>query len=336
MSLSVGNIVQTPPTASTLRVEQVVGTHLFKIMGYSILKNTEKGKFLESDNFNVGGYDWSIHYYPNGTVIAEGDYTSIFFCLKSEVDFVQAEVSSFILINQNGNPPSLGRMSTIGTFKNNTCWGYQNFVRRSAFESVMKDNYIVLRCVVCVFKVFRVESDFPLQVPPLLCLQEISHLLETGNGADVTFEVNGQAFNAHKVILAARSKVFEAQFFGPWKEKTDTIIKIEDMEAVVFKALLHYIYSDTIPAFSEMNDSDEKNNMAQHLFVAADRYGLKRLRIICENILYGSINWKNVVALLSIADMHNCIRLKEACLEFLASPETKTQFVETGQLTLAS
>ncbi|KAJ3687075.1 hypothetical protein LUZ61_016239 [Rhynchospora tenuis] len=149
---------------------------------------------------------------------------------------------------------------------------------------------IVIRCIVTVFKDFpvEVESIFPLHVPPS-DTEELSHLLEAGYGADVTFEVNGVTFNAHKCILAIRSRVFRAQFFGPLKEKSDTIIKIEDMDAQVFKSLLHFIYSQTIPEFEEINGSEKKHNMAQHLLVAADKYDLERLKIICQNILYSSI-----------------------------------------------
>ncbi|KAJ4782778.1 BTB/POZ and MATH domain-containing protein 1 [Rhynchospora pubera] len=337
MSLSTGTSVHTAPTASTWRAEQVVGSHLFKIEEYSTARNTEKGNFLESDTFNVGGYDWSIKYFPSGTMVAEDDHASIFICLKSPVDYVQAEITLEILVNQNGNMLSQGQLSAFATFKSITdtsdC-GYSNFVRRSELESVLNDNSVGFKCSVCVSKVLPVESDFPLPVPPPIALQQISNLLETGIGADVTFEVNGHTFKAHKSILVARSKVFEAQFSGPCKEKTDTIIKIEDMEAVVFKELLHYIYSETIPAFSEMNDSEEKNNLAQHLLVAADRYDVERLRIICEDILYGSINKDNVVALLSIADMHNCINLKTACFKFLATPGIIPQLFESGKLKL--
>ena len=98
------------------------------------------------------------------------------------------------------------------------------------------------------------------------------------------------------------------------------MIKIEEMEAPVFKALLHFIYNDTFSEFEEIKESDEKPDnklMAQHLLIAADRYNLERLKIICEKKLCGSIDMRNVVTLLCLAERHNCNDLKEICFKFL-------------------
>ena len=67
--------------------------------------------------------------------------------------------------------------------------------------------------------------------------KDFGELLESKTGADVSFEVDGEVFAAHKVILAARSPVFRAQLLGPMKEKNMECIRVEDIEAPVFKVL---------------------------------------------------------------------------------------------------
>ncbi|KAJ4769416.1 BTB/POZ and MATH domain-containing protein 2 [Rhynchospora pubera] len=303
-------------------------------MGYSLEKDIGKGKFLESGTFNVGGYDWSIKYYPNGHSTAENDYASVFIYLKSdEAQNVKAQ-PSFAILNQNGDLLLKQLTAGVNNFdKKNDGFGFPNFQRRSAFESHIKDDCFVIRCIVTVFKVFpvQVEPAVPLPVPAA-DKQQLSYLLEAGYGADVTFEVKGQTFNAHKCILAMRSQVFRAQFFGPLKEKSDAIIKIEDMDAPVFEPLLRFIYSETIPEFEEENGSEKKHNteFAQHLLAAADRYDLERLKKICENILYGSIEKNNVIPLWSLAERHNCTHLKTACLKYIiyiAPPEILSEVI---------
>ncbi|KAJ4782785.1 BTB/POZ/MATH-domain protein [Rhynchospora pubera] len=336
MSVSMDGSLNNPKSASTRRVEKVEGSHQFKIMGYSVEKYNEKGTFHESATFSVGGYGWSILYYPNGEMKTEDGYTSIFISLKSETEVTEHVKAqpSFVILN-NGNQLLEKRTTPVYTFtsgKKNIGYGFPTFLKKSAFELGLKDDCLVISCSVTVFKTFPVEPDFPLVVPPPIGIKQLSHLLEDGYGADVTFEVNGQTFNAHMCILAMRSKVFRAQFFGPLKEKSGAIIKIEDIEAPVFKSLLDFTYSETIPEFEEINESEKKHNLAQHLLVAADRYDLERLKIICENILYGSINKSNVVSLLLLAERNNCIHLKAACLKLLASPEILGKVVETGQL----
>ncbi|XP_078156855.1 BTB/POZ and MATH domain-containing protein 1-like [Carex rostrata] len=209
-------------TGCVRRFEKVTRSHMFRIEGYSVDKNIGKGNFLESTIFDVGGYDWSVKYYPNGCTQAGDDDISIYLYHKSKSE--------------------------------------------------------------------------------------------------------------------ARSPVFSAQFFGPMKEKSDTI-KIEEMEAPVFKALLHFIYKDTFPEFEERKESDEKQDtklMAQHLLVAADRYGLERLKIICEKMLCSSIDTSNAVSLLSIAERHSCNHLKATCLKFLASAEVLQRVIATEQFLIGS
>ncbi|KAJ3687077.1 hypothetical protein LUZ61_016241 [Rhynchospora tenuis] len=341
MSVYIDGSLNNPKTASTRRVEKVEGSHKFNIMGYSVEKYSEKGTFHESATFSVGGYGWSIQYYPNGETKTEDGFTSIFISLKSETEVTEHVKAqpSFVILNQNGKQLSEKRTTPVYTFtsgKKSNCYGYATFLRKLAFEAGIEDDCLVISCSVTVFKVFPVEPDFPLVVPPPIGIKQLNHLLEAGYGADVTFEVNGQTFNAHMCILAMRSKVFRAQFFGPLKEKSGTIIKIEDMEAPVFKSLLDFIYSETIPEFEETDESEKKHNLAQHLLVAADRYDLERLKIMCENILYGNINKSNVISFLLLAERNNCIHLKEACLKLLASSQILGKVVEAGQFQSSS
>jgi len=93
--------------------------------------------------------------------------------------------------------------------------------------------------------------------------------------ADVTFEVGEERFAAHRLVLGARSSVFMAELLGPMKEK-NRHIRIDDMEPRVFKAMLHFIYTDSL---HKMHKRDTYA-MDQHLLVAADRYGLERLKLM--------------------------------------------------------
>jgi len=82
-------------------------------------------------------------------------------------------------------------------------------------------------------------------VPPPDLNQHLADLLKSKEGADVTFQVAGESFSAHRFLLAARSRVFKAELWGAMKESTATgdCIQIDDMLPQVFKALLHFIYN---------------------------------------------------------------------------------------------
>lgn len=103
-------------------------------------------------------------------------------------------------------------------------------------------------------------------------LQEhLSQLLDREEGTNVVFEVGGETFAAHRWSLAARSPVFKAQFFGLMSENSaQQHIKIDDIGALVFRALLQFIYKDSLPEDTGANRAS--TIMAQHSLDAAYRY----------------------------------------------------------------
>lgn len=79
-----------------------------------------------------------------------------------------------------------------------------------------------------------------IQVPDSDIGMHFGSLLENHEGSDIIFEVRGERFHAHKLVLAARSPVFRAKFFDGLDEDTQEII-VTDLEPRVFKVV--YIYS---------------------------------------------------------------------------------------------
>ncbi|CAN6342962.1 unnamed protein product [Urochloa humidicola] len=63
--------------------------------------------------------------------------------------------------------------------------------------------------------------------------------------------------------------------------------------------------------------------MAQHLVVAADRYGLDRLKVMSEHRLSLSISIDTVASTLTLAEQFNCSHLKAKCIEFITEGSTK-------------
>lgn len=61
--------------------------------------------------------------------------------------------------------------------------------------------------------------------------------------------------------------------------------------------------------------------MSQHLLAAADRYGLERLRLLCEANLCEGVAINTVATTLALAEQHHCFQLKSVCLKFVAMLE---------------
>jgi speckle-type POZ protein len=77
-----------------------------------------------------------------------------------------------------------------------------------------------------------------------------------------------------------------------------------------------FLYTDLLP---EIRDQDEVA-MYQHLLVAADRYNVERLKLICEYKLCKNIDVHKVATILTLAEQHHCIVLKKLCLDLLGVP----------------
>ncbi|CAA7061938.1 unnamed protein product [Microthlaspi erraticum] len=339
----VSKSLSQPLTVSTSSTETVNGFHEFKIGGYSLTKGIGVGKYVASDTFMVGGYSWAIYFYPDGKSPEDNSaYVSLFIALASEGADVRA-LFELTLVDQSDNGKHkihthFGRALESGPYTlkyRGSMWGYKRFFRRTSLESsdYLKDNRLLVRCRVGVVK-SRTEGPRSCSIPvPVSNLgQQLGNLLESGKGCDVTFEVDGETFAAHKLVLATRSPVFKAQLFGPLKDRNTEFVVIEDMEAPIFKVLLHFIYWDELPDMQELIGTDSKSAstlVAQHLLAAADRYAIERLKAICESQLCEGIAINTVATTLALAEQHHCSQLKAVCLKFVALPENLKAVMQT-------
>lgn len=255
------------------------------------------------------------------------NYIAIYIKLERHITDVKARIK-LSLLDKDGEPvpsyscPAGSGPGQVCTFTaNKSSKGSAKFIDRAILETsdYLRDDCFRVRCDVAVFSEMRTEdrdaTAGAIVVPSPDLGQHLGQLLSGGQGTDVTFEVAGETFPAHRYILAARSPEFMAELFGSMEEKTATCIRIEDMEARVFKALLHFIYTDPLPEI----DEGDMMVMAQHLLVAADRYDMERMRIICEEKLSGYIDPSTVAIALALAVQHGCVGLKKECFQFLMS-----------------
>ncbi|CAD6340296.1 unnamed protein product [Miscanthus lutarioriparius] len=191
------------------------------------------------------------------------------------------------------------------------CW-----IKRSLLESptYLQNDRLTVECIVTVIKEPQVPKpkSFPrIEVPPSNMAEHFGSLLETDLGADVTFSVGAKTFKAHKIVLATRSPVFKAELYGPMKEEGMGPITIKDVQPDVFRALLHFIYTDSLPPLDDL-EADDHSEMIRHLVVAADRYAIERLKLICQSFLCENLNVQT-----------------EACIEFITCSNVMDDLLST-------
>ncbi|KAM3214156.1 hypothetical protein ACQJBY_066533 [Aegilops geniculata] len=327
--------------ACTNLSEVVSSVWLFKINGYSFTLGANRD-YCFKFRWTLDGYEWEIRIHPR---CHDSVALNIIFLSEARRCPVRTKVR-YCIIDPRGVLKPFERYCMSLTFKK---------LQDSSFEVVfmdtglleasdyLKDDSFTVQCTLEVFKKLPDIATISLKELHLSSSnlhQHFAELLQNETGADVTFLVSGESFAAHKNILAARSPVFMAEFFGEMKEKCSQSVQIKDMEAVVFKALLQFIYTDTVPEFRQQAEVDAEavytdsapefeqqeevdaeaeaaTVMAQHLLAAADRYGLERLKLICARELSSGINVDTAATALALAEQHNCPELKARCVDFI-------------------
>lgn len=93
----------SPQESSSKSITETVnGSHRYVIKGYALAKGMGPGKYLSSDVFTVGGYDWAIYFYPDGKNPEDNSlYVSVFVALASEGTDVRA-LFELTMMDQSG------------------------------------------------------------------------------------------------------------------------------------------------------------------------------------------------------------------------------------------
>ncbi|CAO2201025.1 unnamed protein product [Urochloa humidicola] len=318
----------TSRTASMCAPEKAQGTHTFDVFGYSLHRGMGVGRRVSSAVFSVGGHDWTLHFYPDGydEGCKDKDYISVQLELLSKGAEARASCDLRLVDLTTGVSSSVSKSGPRMFYQKDSSrmaprGGY--FKKRSELEgsTYLLDDHLRIECVLTVLKepvVSEVKSSRRIEFPPSDITVHLGKFLEAEKGVDVTVSVGGEAFAAHKVILAMRSPVFKAEIYGPLSDAGMQLICIKDMQPAVFKVLLHFIYTDSLPSMSDLEGNDY-GDMIRHLLVASDRFAMDRLKLICQSILCEDLNVQNVATTLALADQHHCDLLKDACIEFISS-----------------
>ncbi|KAK4408358.1 BTB/POZ and MATH domain-containing protein 4 [Sesamum angolense] len=174
------------------------------------------GKHIASDDFTVGGYKWAIYFYPDGKNPEDNStYVSVFIALASEGTDVRA-LFELTLVDQSGR----GKHKVHSHFDRSLESGPYTLKYRGSMWLVP-------------------DSDIG---------SHIGTLLENMEGSDIIFNVSGENFHAHKLVLAARSPKFRSEFFESL-DTDDQEIMVSDMEPKVFKrALYDNLFLDSFAA----------------------------------------------------------------------------------------
>ncbi|KAK1945575.1 putative E3 ubiquitin-protein ligase HERC2 [Phytophthora citrophthora] len=152
--------------------------------------------------------------------------------------------------------------------------------------------------------------------------------------ADTVLQAEGRSILVHRCMLIARSEYFRALLafnrsalhseYGHL-DKNMALVKVEDTYAGIVR-VLRFIYYDqvTLPQLhskvddSEMEaESEQMNDQLLEDLVAADKYGLERMKRLCEHAI--EVTEANCLDVLAVAELVHAVHLKQVALNFVQS-----------------
>lgn len=309
---------------------------LLKVEGHSVTMAMSDGELIKSKKWSVGGHDWELHWRPKNHWVGRHRPVTLHLVLLSEARGgdvgVKAKLSCRLVDPAGRLQPSEEKSISHKFYKSGDYSGALVVTAREDLEAsgYLADDSYTVQCRITVLKeapaapntaaATPVDQDRrpDAAVPSPDLHRHLGELLEKGAGADVMFLVSSEEFAAHRAILASRSPVFMAELFGGMKEEASRRVEVKGMEPAAFKALLRFIYTDTAPDLDHQKGEDDATSLAQHLLAGADRYGLERLKLLCEGSLADRITVHTAATTLALAEQHGCSQLKTSCVEFIA------------------
>ncbi|KAM0831945.1 hypothetical protein ACQ4PT_065218 [Festuca glaucescens] len=188
----------TRATKSTCTMEKVEGFHRFEVRNYSLIKGLSTANRVRSGTFPVGGYDWSVVFYPSGCLYAPkaGNMSLYLELMTSGATARAAFVARFV-------NPATGRSrrirhSGIGLYNTTSTAHAREGISpmtTAALEATYVDregDRLVIEFTLSVMGEPRTSATARLGIPapPSSDLPaHLGRLLESEELADVTFEV---------------------------------------------------------------------------------------------------------------------------------------------------
>jgi len=290
--------------------------HVWNIDNFSLRSENTKEK-LKSSIFSGKANDdelkWCIELYPKGVDEECRDYISLYLTIVSCRKPVQAKYRfSLLTARREEHREANSQDIRNRRFDHSTPrWGYRKFIARNFIlneaNGLLPCDTLTILCEITA-GVCQPNTTTQFQVPECSLSDDLASLFHSQKFGDVTLSVGDKEILVYKGVLAARSPVFAAMFQHEMEEQKQNRVTIRDVKDEVLKEMLTFIYTGESPNLHEM---------AEDLLAVADKYDLRRLKLMCEEALYAKISTENAADILILADLHSAERLKVQAVNFI-------------------
>jgi hypothetical protein len=130
-------------------------------------------------------------------------------------------------------------------------------------------------------------------------------LLDNPELGELVFLVEEKPLYSCRALLSVRSSYMRELLAGG---DCNNPVIVTDCSYIGFRTVLEYLTTDTVT----LNET-----LAMELFGLSERFGLQRLKWLCQDYLHKNVNVNNVLRILIAAHNHSAVQLKRYCLGFI-------------------
>jgi len=145
-------------------------------------------------------------------------------------------------------------------------------------------------------------------IPPSTLNSDMKYCLHNKYFSDLTFEVEGTQYFAHKAVVCARSEYFRSMLMSGFREAEQQKIILRDIEFNVFVQLMQFLITDIV---------DLEPQTLFDLMCQSNLFSLKNLQHRCEKHLLGYVDLTNACLLYESSGTYNADELKQVTLDFI-------------------
>lgn len=312
------------------------GKNRWEIRGYSFIDKA-KGKKLESPVIlQAAGALFTVEIFLGGDGQAADGYFSVH-CRRERSEEINPDIFAkyaISVVGKNGARMTHGE-SPKRLFEGGQGWGYKNFGKTSDLEAspFLMDDSISIELQVTAWAADVKERVRILPMAPgssgsaIRCgkgdqkqrtlARDLAALLASCQGADVDLggkEASGWTVKAHRVVLAARSPVFNRMLFqsGMRESSADAKIPLGDFDQAIVQQFVRFLYSDELE-----QDLAKDPDALCHLFTLGHRYEVDSLVEYCADRLH--VTEDRAMDLLMMAEQLCIPALKEQVMLYICS-----------------
>lgn len=147
-------------------------------------------------------------------------------------------------------------------------------------------------CFLCILLFFS-GSLFSRQSKIIDALKE-SYI--KAKRTDITLNVEGKNIAAHRMILEARSSVFNAMFNHDTKENKTGEVSIIDVDKNTMETILIHMYTGDIDNLTTEN--------VLPLYAAAEKYDINDIKELCSDFIIRNISFDWVCDVIEFAELY--------------------------------